>query len=140
MASDLANVITAALEQRTPTLWWRFFSYAYHSSPARTSTPATRTTYEQPKAQRTSGSIESITDEVWARRFIQIVALRDQHPPPDSDEPLLQLSDTDPGHLEVSKEDVLAVLHSFSPGSATGLDDIRSKYLRLLMAKNNKNS
>lgn len=50
-------------------------------------------------------------------------------------EPLSQLSDTETGHLEVSRKAVLVSIHAFSPDSAAGVDCIKSMRFQQLVAK-----
>ena len=159
VASDLANTITTALEQRTPIAWWRLLSFIYRSPLAEPANPqssgdavtrndsdAATVTNEEALSKRVQkkcadGDIRAAlrllttSDSISLPTEEVIAALHAKHPPAAPDEVLPEPPDPDQHSLTVEEADVLAAIKATAPGSAAGLDGVRPMHLRHLVAK-----
>ena len=161
IASNLADAITTALEQRTPLSWWRLLSFLYRSPLAKAADPLfSRETTTQDNHEDTTFSNEAALSRRVQRKCADgdiraalrllttsdsislpsdevIAALRSKHPPAAPDENLPEPPNPDQHRLIATEADMLAAIKATAPGSAAGLDGVRVQHLSQLVDRRN---
>jgi len=159
VASELADHITAALDNQTAAAWWKLLSYVYGSPIAAPREPSDNHAERTPDNENTMvstaddilarsikykcadgdvrGALRLLTcsDNVATPSKETTAAIQAKHPaaPPDDDLP----PDVQGQHvLHFTEQEVHAAVRALPPGSAAGPDGIRAAHILHLIQKN----